>query len=124
MYEFTEDCMIHIEEIDNEHRRLFQMINEAIDLAEHTEDVTTIADSLLPRLKEYAATHFAHEEAYMESINDPELPLQRKEHTAFTEKMNTFVLDTSSPEAARTSLNDLLTYLVRWLTSNVPPPRS
>ncbi len=100
MYEFTEDCMIHIEEIDNEHRRLFQMINEAIDLAEHTEDVTTIADSLLPRLKEYAATHFAHEEAYMESINDPELPLQRKEHTAFTEKMNTFVLDTSSPEAA------------------------
>ena len=61
MYEFTEDCMIHIEEIDNEHRRLFQMINEAIDLAEHTEDVTTIADSLLPRLKEYAATHFAHE---------------------------------------------------------------
>ena len=76
MYEFTEDCMIHIEEIDNEHRRLFQMINEAIDLAAHTEDVTTIADSLLPRLKEYAATHFAHEEAYMESINDPELPLQ------------------------------------------------
>lgn len=62
MYEFTEDCMIHIEEIDNEHRRLFQMINEAIDLAAHTEDVTTIADSLLPRLKEYAATHFAHEE--------------------------------------------------------------
>ena len=33
MYEFTEDCMIHIEEIDNEHRRLFQMVNEAIDLA-------------------------------------------------------------------------------------------
>ena len=119
MYEFTEDCMIHIEEIDNEHRRLFQMINEAIDLAEHTEDVTTIADSLLPRLKEYAATHFAHEEAYMESINDPELPLQRKEHTAFTEKMNTFVLDTSSPEAARTSLNDLLTYLVRWLYHHI-----
>ena len=119
MYEFTEDCMIHIEEIDNEHRRLFQMINEAIDLAAHTEDVTTIADSLLPRLKEYAATHFAHEEAYMESINDPELPLQRKEHTAFTEKMNTFVLDTSSPEAARTSLNDLLTYLVRWLYHHI-----
>lgn len=119
MYEFTEDCMIHIEEIDNEHRRLFQMVNEAIDLAEHTEDVTTIADSLLPRLKEYAATHFAHEEAYMESINDPELPLQRKEHTAFTEKMNTFVLDTSSPEAARTSLNDLLTYLVRWLYHHI-----
>lgn len=119
MYEFTEDCMIHIEEIDNEHRRLFQMVNEAIDLVDHTEDVTTIADSLLPHLKEYAATHFAHEEAYMENINDPELPLQRKEHRAFTQKINTFVLDTSSPEAARTSLNDLLTYLVRWLYHHI-----
>lgn len=33
--------------------------------------------------------------------------------------MNTFVLDTSSPEAARTSLNDLLTYLVRWLYHHI-----
>ena len=88
MYEFTEDCMIHIEEIDNEHRRLFQMINEAINLANTTTDVTPIVDSLLTNLKDYAATHFAHEEAYMESIQDPELPMQRKEHAAFTKKMN------------------------------------
>ena len=55
MYEFTEDCMIHIEEIDNEHRRLFQMINEAINLANTTADVTPIVDSLLTNLKDYAA---------------------------------------------------------------------
>lgn len=74
MYEFTEDCMIHIEEMITNTADCSKMINEAIDLAEHTEDVTTIADSLLPRLKEYAATHFAHEEAYMESINDRNCP--------------------------------------------------
>ena len=33
MYKFTDDCLIGIEEIDNEHRRLFHMINEAIDLS-------------------------------------------------------------------------------------------
>ena len=32
MYKFTDDYLIGIDEIDNEHRRLFQMINEAIDL--------------------------------------------------------------------------------------------
>lgn len=26
MYEFTEDCMIHIPQIDEEHRKLFQII--------------------------------------------------------------------------------------------------
>ncbi|MFR2511816.1 MAG: hypothetical protein ACLS9K_07250 [Lachnospira eligens] len=32
MYEFTEDCMIHIDNIDEEHRKLFQMLNEAFAL--------------------------------------------------------------------------------------------
>ena len=32
MYEFTPDCMIHIDSIDDEHRKLFQMLNEAFAL--------------------------------------------------------------------------------------------
>ena len=70
------------------------MLNEAIQLAGESADVTPVANNLIANLKDYAATHFAHEEAYMESISDPELPLQRKEHAAFTEKINVFVLDT------------------------------
>lgn len=119
MYEFTEDCLIHVEEIDNEHRRLFQMLNEAQALSEQTEDVKGIANNLLKNLKEYAATHFVHEEAYMERIHDPELPLQKKEHAAFTKKMNEFVLDLSSEEAAKASLQELLQYLVRWLYRHI-----
>lgn len=119
MYEFTEDCMIHIEQIDDEHRRLFQMINEAVSLVDKTPDISVIAKSLIAGLKDYAATHFAHEEAYMESIHDPELPMQQKEHAAFTEKINQFSLDDSSPEAAKASLNELLTYLVRWLYRHI-----
>lgn len=119
MYKFTDDCLIGIDEIDNEHRRLFQMINEAIDLSKENMDVSAISKNLLPGLKDYAATHFAHEEAYMESIHDPELPIQKKEHEDFTKTVNSFSLDTSSPEAAAKSLNDLLTYLVRWLYRHI-----
>ena len=81
MYEFTEDCMIHIEQIDNEHRKLFQMLNEAFTMVQETEDASAITISLLSNLKNYAMTHFAHEEAYMESIHDPELSLQKTQHT-------------------------------------------
>ena len=59
MYEFTEDCMLHIDAIDEEHKRLFQMINEAFELVEKTEDVTAIGQSLIANLKDYAATHLA-----------------------------------------------------------------
>lgn len=119
MYEFTEDCMIHVEEIDNEHRRLFQMINEAVALVDSTDDVQAIASNLIKNLKDYAATHFAHEEAYMERMNDPELELQKKAHAAFTAKINAFELDTSTPEALRASLKGLLEYLVRWLYRHI-----
>lgn len=119
MYEFTEDCMIHVEEIDNEHRRLFQMINEALELVANTEDVQSVANSLIKDLKDYAATHFAHEEAYMERLNDPELPEQKREHAAFAAKINAFELDHSSPEALRASVQKLLEFLVRWLYHHI-----
>ncbi len=119
MYEFTEDCMIHVEEIDNEHRRLFQMINEAVALVDSTDDAQVIASNLIKNLKDYAATHFAHEEAYMERMNDPELELQKKAHAAFTAKINAFEPDTSTPEALRASLKGLLEYLVRWLYRHI-----
>lgn len=119
MYKFTDDCLIGIEEIDNEHRRLFHMINEAIDLSKENMDVSAITQNLLPGLKDYAATHFAHEEAYMERIHDPELPIQKKEHEDFTKTVNSFSLDTSSPEATKKSFDELLTYLVRWLYRHI-----
>lgn len=119
MYKFTDDCLIGIEEIDNEHRRLFHMINEAIDLSKENMDVSAITKNLLPGLKDYAATHFAHEEAYMERIHDPELPIQKKEHEDFTKTVNSFSLDTSSPEATKKSFDELLTYLVRWLYRHI-----
>ena len=78
MYKFTDDYLIGIDEIDNEHRRLFQMINEAIDLSKESSDISVISKNLVSGLKNYAATHFAHEEAYMEHIHDPELPIQKK----------------------------------------------
>lgn len=119
MYEFTEDCMIHIDQIDEEHRRLFQIINETMSLLEHTEDVSALSKNLLKTLADYAAVHFAHEEAYMESIQDPELPLQKKEHADFAQKITDFQADTSSAQAARESLEELLRYLVRWLYHHI-----
>lgn len=119
MYEFTDDCLIHIDEIDNEHRQLFSLLNESITMVAETDDVTAIANNLVTKLKGYALNHFAHEEAYMESIHDPELRLQKREHAAFAEKINSFALDTTSKEAARESLNELLRYLVRWLYRHI-----
>lgn len=51
MYKFTDDYLIGIDEIDNEHRRLFQMINEAIDLSKESSDISVISKNLVSGLK-------------------------------------------------------------------------
>lgn len=119
MYQFTEDCLIGIEEIDNEHRTLFQMLNEAFDLLSEPSNAPGVLKNLLPRLKEYAATHFAHEETYMEKINDPELSRQQKEHAAFTEKVNSYNLSSVTEENAFSVAEEILTFLVRWLYGHI-----
>ena len=54
MYQFTEDCLTGILEVDEEHRQLFDMINQALGLSGEERNVSAEAKSLLLELKEYA----------------------------------------------------------------------
>lgn len=120
MYQFTDDCIIGITEIDDEHRELFRLVNEAFDLVQSKKIYApTVVKVMLSDLTDYAANHFAHEEAYMKKINDPELPRQQKEHAAFAAKIQSFDPDTLTSDTATDVLNDLLTYLVRWLYHHI-----
>ena len=71
MYEFTKDCLVGVEQIDEEHRNFFTMINEAQKrLTTPGIDVRITARVIIKELRDYASTHFAHEEAYMKKIKD------------------------------------------------------
>lgn len=97
MYYFTDDCMTGINIVDNEHRQLFETINRIsvviADLNRPVEETMQSARKLMADLKDYAATHFAHEENYMREIHDPELLRQIKEHAEFTAKVNSVDLE-------------------------------
>lgn len=118
MYQFTEDCLIGIEEIDNEHRKLFTLINEAAELPKEARTPKTV-NQILSQLVDYAATHFAHEEAYMSEHDDPELPLQKKEHEAFTKHVQELVSRPLTDENASAMLDEILPFLIRWLYRHI-----
>lgn len=122
MYYFTEDCLIGISQIDEEHRHLFELINEVMELIsnEIVEDKYHQIETLVRQLEEYADTHFEHEEAYMESIQDPELPIQKKQHAQFREKINMLDLSVkNTTEEQQKTLEDMLEYLTRWLYRHI-----
>jgi len=120
MYEFTKDCLIGIPELDEEHRNLFKMLNETIDsMKEPTTDKAVLAKKLLDNLKDYATTHFTHEESYMETINDPELARQRREHAAFIHKIESYSLENCTADSAAQTMQELLNFLIRWLYRHI-----
>ena len=47
MYEFTTDCLTGIEQIDNEHRELFTLINQSIKMVSETDDINAIEKNLI-----------------------------------------------------------------------------
>ena len=117
MFLFTSDYRTGIPEIDKEHEYLFQLLNNAIrSLNKEQAAIQDLAADLIGDLKNYALNHFAHEEAYMKKINDPELPRQKREHAAFTQKMNDFTIDDSLKVR---DVEELLQYIVRWLFSHI-----
>lgn len=119
MFQFTDDCKIGIRELDDEHRKLFQMINETLDALSNGDNSLGVCQKLLQQLKDYAATHFAHEEAYMARLGDKELPRQKREHAQFTAKIESYELTGISEEESRKVANDLLTYIAQWLYRHI-----
>lgn len=117
MFQFTDDYQIGIPHLDQEHAYLVQLINESLYLLDHDEtDIQELTKDLIGQLKNYAATHFAHEEEYMTQIGDPELPRQQKEHAAFLNKITEFTVDDSLKVR---DTEELLQYLVHWLFNHI-----
>lgn len=122
MYQFTEDCLTGIEQIDKEHEKLFELINQTMKLLsnELLDDKYHQISEVLEELRDYTDTHFANEEAYMAAINDPELEQQRKQHMAFREKVNMLgFANIDEQKGQQETLDDLLKYLVRWLYQHI-----
>ncbi len=119
MYQFTEDCLIGVEQIDNEHRRLFELVNETADLL--MKDTVNRSDvtKLFTELNEYAVLHFRHEEEYMQEINDPELPRQKEMHQAFVAKLKEIELGDIKSTDDKETVKNIVEFVARWLFSHI-----
>lgn len=122
MFLFTEDCLIGVEEIDAEHKHLFDLLNNAVYILndQYAGDKYTEIKDLLQELQDYAEEHFAHEEAYMKKIRDPELILQRPQHLFFEEKViELMVKNIDDDDEQQEALEEIINFLARWLYHHI-----
>ncbi len=120
MYEFKENYKTGIDFVDEEHKRLFEIAEEAHQLQqnEFIPDKYDHIVKILEDLRDYTKSHFAHEENYMKEIGYKGMFTQKVQHDAFIAKLDGLdlqSLDENSDEAIR----DILTFLTDWLVEHI-----
>lgn len=118
--EFTNDYLTGIELIDNEHKELFRIVDQANRLVKSYDESSSYDKILdiLDKLREYTKEHFADEEEYMESIHYEGLEAQKRAHDAFIEKLENIDLS-DIDENPQESLQQLLEFLLGWLVNHI-----
>lgn len=120
MYEFKEEFRTGIELVDKEHAKLFEIADRAYEtlMDEFIPDKYDYIVQILNELKEYAGTHFEHEEAYMISIGYRKLFSHKILHEEFLQKVSGYDLS-NLDENQKNAIMDILTFLNDWLVDHI-----
>ena len=114
--EWSEKFSLQIQEIDDQHKKLFMMINELQEGRENGDEKEAIS-AVLTRMGEYLDFHFSTEEKYMQEFNYPEFTLHRSQHAEFVAKFLDFMQKVRTGE--ENVSNEILHFLKDWLINHV-----
>ena len=89
LLEFNDQYKVNFEEIDNQHKMIFGMINSLHDAMKQGKAKDIMAE-LIKNLADYAVYHFQAEERYMKEYSYPLYMFHQKEHQSFVKKVKDF----------------------------------
>ena len=107
-----------IEEIDAQHRGLFDRIEE-LEAAIAAGEPGRRLEDLFGYLARYAAEHFAAEERWMRETGFPGLAGHRREHADFTRRLRALVPHWQSEGDSKALLLALVGFLHFWVADHV-----
>jgi hemerythrin len=118
--QWKESYRLGIDEIDDQHKKLFEIANRAYELLKN-DFVTDKYDrivSIIEELKDYTVYHFSFEENYMASINYRKLLSHKVIHDDFIAKISEVDLD-NVDENQDEYLMGILDFVVEWIEQHI-----
>ena len=106
------------EQVDNQHRKLFSLVNSLVDSFDNETGVDELR-STLNFLLRYTVQHFEDEEALQINSNFPEYEQHKKMHEDFKITVRDLVqrfIDSNSTEQL---LHDVKKMLISWLINHI-----
>jgi hemerythrin len=116
MLEWNDKFSVGISMIDEEHKKLFGILNKVIVVKEHNGNPEELWE-VLSEMTNYALTHFKTEEAYMKECNYPEYQDHKEEHRHFSTETIAYhdKVITGDSQIA----NEIIEYLKWWLVNHI-----
>ncbi|HDR46670.1 MAG TPA: bacteriohemerythrin [Geoalkalibacter subterraneus] len=116
LIEWNESFSVDIDRIDREHRKLIGLINQLHE-AMIEKKAQRAMTAIVTEMVDYAQTHFATEDLYMEEFRYPDLDLHRVEHQKFIEKTDELRRRVSQGEFVLSL--EVMRFLRDWLKGHI-----
>ncbi|MCP4176770.1 MAG: hemerythrin family protein [bacterium] len=120
---WDDSIALNINEIDNQHKKLVNIINELYE-AMKKDRGNDIIDAVLKKLVDYTDCHFATEERYFDLYRYSESEHHKEEHRYFVEQVNEFNKAFAERKIKRDGSDSVLTFdlwrlLKSWLINHI-----
>jgi len=119
-FKWKDRYLLGIEEIDNQHRKLFEIGRKAYDIAvlndsyDHYDEIMEIIDELL----NYAEYHFKYEENLINSYNFDGLGQQRQEHEFYVKRIKDILSKDIDSDQQQATL-EIVDFLSEWISNHI-----
>jgi len=114
---WNDRLMVHIEELDQDHKHLVQLLNTLYDAIQSGSGKDTLPD-LLEELARYTRFHFAHEERLFEKTGYPAAKAHAEQHETMVEWVMAVRADYIRGSGPGLPLH-VVNYLKDWLFDHI-----
>ena len=116
VFTWSEKYSVHVEKMDNQHKKLFDLINQLHE-AMSTGKGNEVMEGILKGLRDYSITHFTEEEKYMASFGYSGLSEQKKMHKMFIDTIDEYEQRATDKKLGLSI--DVLHFLRDWLIQHI-----
>ncbi len=115
-FRWTEEYSVNVVFLDQQHERLFTIVNE-LNQALADGEGGNVIEQVLQKLDDYVVRHFADEEAVLAKYQFPGIATHRAEHDEFNRSMAKFLAD---HRAGKQGVSvSLMLFLQSWLKKHI-----
>ncbi|MFZ3015946.1 MAG: bacteriohemerythrin [Minisyncoccia bacterium] len=114
--EWKKEYSVEVEEIDNQHKHLFVIMNELLNLINNNNTKKESGD-IVKSLIEYKIAHFETEEKYFKEFNYDDAEDHIRKHKEFSETLE--IIGMKYPKNSAEYIFSLVDFLEDWLIGHI-----